>query len=540
MTLRSILILCSISFHSYINGQEQTLGLFQNGENAFNGYTLLSNNEWSYLIDNCGNIVNEWESTHKTGHGIYLTPEGDLLRAGAISGDYDAGGLGGIFELYDWNGDLKWQYQIASADQHAHHDIALLPNGNFLCTVWERKSEAEATSNGRIFNGEVWSESILEIEILENNSANIVWEWSVWDHLIQDKESTVINYGIISEHPELLDINYIGQGQNTSGNWLHINALSYNAELDQIVFSSRYLSEIYVIDHSTTTAEAASHSGGQYGRGGDILFRFGNPQVYDQGDESDQILRGQHNIDWVKNGTEWIDAFSVFDNEYLEGAQSRAIIFNNPIDDTGNYSFDPTNKFGDVSILRSYTNTTMHSDILSGVQVLPNNNLLILEGRSGHIFEIDDDDNVVWDYIYPVNRNGSPGIQGGEPRFNLLFRALRYSPDYEGFADRQLSPLEPIELSPFDSNCEIFGGSSPVTGLEESNESAYRLLGNPIKNVLAVRVQVQLQGFIIDAFGRKIREIALHPGLNEIDFRDVPSGIYVLNTPKLSFRFLKL
>ena len=42
---------------------------------------------------------------------------------------------------------------------------------------------------------------------VDPSTDSIVWEWHVWDHLIQDYDPEKENYGVPSEHPELVDIN---------------------------------------------------------------------------------------------------------------------------------------------------------------------------------------------------------------------------------------------------------------------------------------------------------------------------------------------
>ena len=49
----------------------------------------------------------------------------------------------------------------------------------------------------------MWPDKIVELQPIGLDSANIVWEWKFWDHLIQDVDSNLVNYGIISMHPEL-------------------------------------------------------------------------------------------------------------------------------------------------------------------------------------------------------------------------------------------------------------------------------------------------------------------------------------------------
>ncbi len=91
----------------------------------------------------------------------------------------------------------------------------------------------------------------------------IVWEWYAWDHLIQDYNASKENYGVVGDHPELIDINY-GISSSLS-DWLHANSIDYNEKFDQILISVHNFNEIWVIDHSTTLEEAAGHTGGRVG-----------------------------------------------------------------------------------------------------------------------------------------------------------------------------------------------------------------------------------------------------------------------------------
>ena len=108
------------------------------------------------------------------------------------------------------------------------------------------------------------------------------------------------------ELEKLRSIGYVGgpgrKPQAAQPDWLHINSVAYNPDLDQIMLSVFEFSEIWIIDHGTTTAEAAGHEGGKYGKGGDLLYRWGNPRAYRAGTVKDQKLFGQHNAHWIPRG----------------------------------------------------------------------------------------------------------------------------------------------------------------------------------------------------------------------------------------------
>ena len=400
---------------------------------AFNGMTLFSvidnggsdNPFYSLLIDNEKNEINSWIHPRGVASTSYLLSDSTLIYPYRVQNpSMSAGGVGGGISKYSWSGDLIWNYEIANEIYQLHHDIEPLPNGNILVIAWEKKTADEAYAMGRqtIDNplNEMWSEVILELELVGTNDANIVWEWHLWDHLIQDVNSDLPNYGVISDHPELQDINYGNAGSNSdplgpNGDWKHLNAIAYNPELDQIAISSRHHNEIYIIDHSTTTEEASGHDGGNSGMGGDYLYRWGNPQTYNRGNESYHFLTVQHGVNWIPEGYPGAGNLILFNNEHWMGT-SAIYEITPPVNENGNYTITDNDPFGPDSITWIHAGT-FHSMIQGGAFRLPNGNTLITESDDAFMFEVNNDHEIVWEYDF--------GTFG-----SFIARAQKYSMDY--------------------------------------------------------------------------------------------------------------
>ncbi|MFT5385128.1 MAG: hypothetical protein ACI81W_002533 [Saprospiraceae bacterium] len=479
---------------------QQTVGLFLNDSLSFNGYTLIAPEYTdTYLIDNCGHVVNSWTADQHPGSSVYLLENGNLLRTGRISGTFNTGGVGGRIELFSWEGDLLWRYDYASPAFHQHHDVAALPNGNILLIAWDYHSVQNAINNGRdpalTSSLGVWSEQIIELEPLGIDNANIVWAWKLWDHLIQNFDSTKFNYGVVADHPELVDINFKanpGGGASSGPDWIHLNAIDYNAALDQIVVSSRHLHEFWILDHSTTTQEAAGQSGGNSGKGGDILYRWGNPQSYDQGDDSHQKLFGQHDVHWIPPGLDDEGKIMLFNNGQgrPSGNFSSVDIIVPPMDNNGNYLLENGNAFGPVDLSWSYTSEPpedFYSSNISGAQRLPNGNTLICLGRRGLVFEITPNNEIVWEYQSPV-RVGSGPINQELDIFNIptvLFRAYRYGEDYPAFDGKELIAGDPIELNPIIYDCTLYNTTTSI--VDKYMLEKVSLQGNPVLDYLKIK-----------------------------------------------------
>jgi hypothetical protein len=378
----------------------------------------------AYLVDEDGTAVHSWETSHPPGHSMYLLENGELLRTGDVGNTtFEAGGAGGIVETYDWDGNLTWSYTYSDTTHLQHHDVEWLPNGNVLLLAWQYKSGAEAIAAGRdpgtLATDALWPDSVIEVQPDGEGGGTIVWEWHVWDHLVQDYDAAKPNYGVVADHPELIDLNYT---MNSKADWNHSNSVDYNAELDQILISVRNFSEIWIIDHSTTTAEAASHSGGTSGKGGDLLYRWGNPQAWDAGGAEDQQLFVQHDAEWIASGLSGEDNILVYNNGNgrSDGDYSTVDEIAPPLAEDGSYTRMTGSAFGPSAVTWRYQAdpaTDFYSSAISGAQRLPNGNTLICEGQAGRFFEVTDAGEIVWEY--------EPG--------GSVFRVERYRSDYAGF-----------------------------------------------------------------------------------------------------------
>ncbi|HEC89250.1 MAG TPA: arylsulfotransferase (ASST) [Thermoplasmatales archaeon] len=405
-----------------------------NTPGAFKGYTLFSPmvSLNTYLINNSGNIVYMWNRPYKPGLSVYLLEDGNLLRTACPypNPTFPAGGAGGRIELIDPNGTLLWYFELSNNNMCLHHDVEMLPNGNILAIAWEYKTYDEAVAAGRdpdrvSPSWGIWPDCILEIHPTGNSGGEIVWEWHMWDHLIQDKYPDKNNYGNVAEHPELIDINYPTLRE---GDISHINSVDYNPEFDQILLSVHEYNEVWIIDHSTTTEEAAGHTGGRYGKGGDLLYRWGNPQTYRAGTAEDQKLFGQHDAQWIEEGCPGEGNILVFNNGWKRpnGMHSTVEEFIPPVDEDGNYYCEPGSPYGPEESFWVYngfhSGGAFFSGNIAGAQRLPNGNTIICNGQKGEFFEVTMDQKVVWKYINPF-----PSLVD-----NQVFKVRKYSSDYPG------------------------------------------------------------------------------------------------------------
>ena len=463
---------------------------------SFNGFALYNSqgSNTTYLIDENQNIAHTWNMTTECNYTVQLKENGNLIRGtkGNTSvfsnGNIAAGG--GIVQEIAPDGTIVWEYIYANSDHVSHHDLTLVGD-NVLLTAYEKKTSTELNAAG--FNNassEKWPTHFIELEPDGNGGANIIWEWHIWDHMCQDTDASKPNYvSNISDNPELININMIqgggGPGGGNSGDWFHVNGVDYNEDLDQIVFSSRFASEIYIIDHSTTTSEAATHSGGNSGMGGDILYRWGNPSNYEV--SGSQIIdNAVHDARWITDdGRPNGGYLQIFNNSGVSNSVSAIDGIETPWDAaTNTYLRNPGQAFEPFSYTTRYE-CAFSSSGQSASDRMSNGNIYVNasggQGGAGVMYEVDSLGTIVWGPYNAQSQKGFryecdyPGIIALEPYMNTATTSCFNHTLVEDFL------LEDLLVYPNPINSDITiefestSGSEIIIGL-------YNTLGQEIFN----------------------------------------------------------
>lgn len=541
---RFTLILFILSAWQAIVAQDNTVGLLSFDDDlSVGGYTLLFPERQSdiFLLNKCGEIVHRWEDdpAARPGAVAYLLENGNILRSKYYANDPNSittsGGAGGTVELVSWENETLWTYVVDDSTQIQHHDIHFTPHGTVMMIIWQKKELDEIVANGfdTLSNPQrsILTDYILEVDPLTDS---IVWEWHAWDHLIQDHDSTKANYGIIDDHPERIDINY---QEYTFGktDWLHCNSLDYNPVLDQVIINSKHFNEFWIIDRSTTTGEAATSSGGNSNQGGDLLYRWGNPKAYQQGETSDRQLFSQHDVQWIDEDDvdpnyDFFGQIALFNNHIETGLSLGQILV--PVFDSTNFVYSKTNgKFlpENFSQIFSHPDTARnYSTAASSIQILGSGNVLMCAGRQGRTFELSPEGQVAWEYVTPF-KLGNPVPQGtnlalGE---NFTFQAQRYLDTYPALIGKTLDPMGFLELNPNSAFCSLVSNQEI-----ESQKDHLTIFPNPANQFLLVKNNYETSNQITlsDAHGKLILIRKIPSGITEINTSNLPSGMYFLKS----------
>jgi hypothetical protein len=427
-------------------------------DRATPGYVLFAplNSDTTFLIDNDGAVVRTWKSDLAPAGAVYMLDNGSVVRGGfeRETKGFSGGGQGGRLQEFSFDGALTWDFTFNDETHLTHHDFTVLPNGHVLAIAWELKSAADARAAGRrdgfVPERGVWPDMLVEIEPQRPKGGRVVWEWHSWDHLIQNTNPSLADFAKPSERPERVDVNGdtigapVPQG-NPPTDIFHTNAVKYNPAFDQIVLSVPRFNELWVIDHSTTTAQARGSSGGKYGKGGDLLYRWGNPQAYGRGVEADRRLGFQHDTRWIPKDAPGAGHLMVFSNRGGGSGPNagRTTVYEiaPPVGGDGRYTMTAGAAFGPVEPVWSYAAPDFDANYISGATRLSDGKTMISSGPQGRIFEVTSSGEIGWEYW--SRYTGSLGGPQGNANPYALFRGVRIPANHPALRGRTLKRLDP-------------------------------------------------------------------------------------------------
>ena len=354
------------------------------------GYVLMNpiDTHAFWIVDKRGSVLHTWPIPTDLRFDAQLLPDGRVLAnlEQSLGGD-ETRFYGGDLRIIEPDGSFSWELTWQGPTTISHHDLEMLPSGNILFIAADAYPPAAAVAMGWNGGTQLVSESLIEVDPATNE---VVWRWDAADHLIQDHDPAALGHGDPAQHPELIDVNYGPVLDFGAGDIFHANGIVHDAERDLIFFSINNYSEVWVIDHATTTEEAA-------GPAGDLVYRFGNPEAW-RNTAGQRRFWTQHHPSFIADGLAGAGHLLIFMNgrPYHGRTTEQSVVYElqlppvlacEPGVDT-----EPT-------VAWSWTHPGLYGHHLGSAQRLPGGNTLIAEGDYGY-WEVTSDGQVAWKFDY--------------------------------------------------------------------------------------------------------------------------------------------
>lgn len=404
-----------------------------NPDKCWNGYTLYQAVEkGAILIDMNGNQVQIWEGVH--GFPNKMLPGGFLLgHTGERPHHFGFHDKVDIVQI-DWDGNIVWKFDKYEfiedpgekprwmALQHHDYQLEGNPVGYYVPGMDPvvENGKMIILSHKYLTQPAISHKTLIDDTFIEiSKDGDVTWEWVCSDHFDEMNFSEAAK-NIMARNPAIKPF----EG-TPYGDWMHINSMSWlgpnkwfdNGDTrfhpENIIWCGRQTNIIGITDRQT----------------GKIVWQIGPD--YDATPEMRKLgwIIGQHHAHMIPSGLPGEGNILVFDNGGNAGFGAP-----NPNSPTGynnlvrDYSrvleFDPTT----LEIVWQYTpeeagfrmpfdSASFYSFFLSSVQRLPNGNTLITQGAKGHIIEVTQDHELVWEHISPY--------WGKSWGMNILYRAYR-------------------------------------------------------------------------------------------------------------------
>ncbi|MCB0144455.1 MAG: aryl-sulfate sulfotransferase [Caldilineaceae bacterium] len=238
---------------------------------------------------------------------------------------YDVGV--GHFQAMDNTYAIVDTYTTGNGYGADHHDLQILPNGNYLLMAWDY----QPIDMSQIVAGGDPNATVVGLIVQElDPDHNVVFEWRSWDHFEITESSADLTEPIIF--------------------YTHGNAVEEDADGNLLV-SSRVMNEITKIDRQTA----------------DVIWRLGGKKNEFSFLNDDKLFYRQHDIRRLPNGH-----ITLFDNREGETPVYSRVV---------EYELDEVNKT--AKVVWQYRNTPdTYGPYLANAQRLPNGNTLIGWGHA--------------------------------------------------------------------------------------------------------------------------------------------------------------